>query len=245
MSGANGRLFREVEFAMPVELSEAGRREVASQFAEQLTGQERLPYTLAGHRGESQDPAKPDNPHCHLMISERTNDGLERSAAQWFKRYNAADPEKGGARKSTATKPREWLENTREAWAERANQALEWAGSDERIHEGSLEDQYWDAVEGGDEREAERLKDREPGEHIGPANLAQAERGEEQALERVEEALPVKELEDEIKLDTDRAGWLEQEIERVVEQIAELVERIAERTRGMLGGDRDEPGWSR
>ena len=46
------------------------------------------------------------------MISERANDGIERSAERWFKRYNAKEPEKGGARKSTATKPRDWLEQT-------------------------------------------------------------------------------------------------------------------------------------
>ena len=51
--------------------------------------------------------------HAHLIFSERTNDGIERSAAQWFKRYNAKEPEKGGARKTTATKPRDWLEQTR------------------------------------------------------------------------------------------------------------------------------------
>ena len=79
--------------------------------------------------------------HAHLMFSERTNDGIERSAAQWFKRYNAKEPEKEGARKTTATKPRDWLEQTREAWA------LERAGRHERITEASLETQYFEAAE--------------------------------------------------------------------------------------------------
>ena len=172
----NGRLFREVEFALPLELDEGQQVELAREFAQEITKDEHLPYTLAIHRGESQDPSKPDNPHCHLMISERANDGIERSAETWFKRYNAKEPEKGGARKSTATKPKEWLENTREAWGERANEALERAGREERIHEGSLEQQYWDAVEAGDEREAARLQDREPGVHLGPV-LHMEERG--------------------------------------------------------------------
>ncbi len=98
--------------------------EVASSFAKHLTGEERLPYTLAVHRG-GQDGG---NPHAHLMISERANDGIERSAEKWFKRYNAKEPEKGGARKSTSTKPRDWLEQTREDWADQANEALERAG---------------------------------------------------------------------------------------------------------------------
>ena len=165
---ANGRLYREVEFALPRELNERERVEVASSFAKNLTGEERLPYTLAVHRG-GQDGG---NPHAHLMFSERTNDGIERSAEQWFKRYNAQEPEKGGARKSTSTKPREWLENTREQWADHANEALERAGSRERINEASFETQYWEAAEAGNEREMARLQHCEPGVHIGPHNIA-------------------------------------------------------------------------
>ena len=41
---------------------------------------ERLPYTLAVHHGEG------ENPHAHLMFSERANDGIARSAEQWFRR---------------------------------------------------------------------------------------------------------------------------------------------------------------
>ena len=56
--------------------------ELAREFARRLTcadNGERLPYTLAVHRG------KGENPHAHLMISERANDGIERDAAQWFR----------------------------------------------------------------------------------------------------------------------------------------------------------------
>ena len=59
--------------------------EVASRFAADLTGGERLPYTMAIHRGGG------DNPHVHLMISERGLDGHARDAEQWFKRANKAD----------------------------------------------------------------------------------------------------------------------------------------------------------
>ena len=46
--------------------------ELAREFASKLTsaGGERLPYTLAVHRGRG------ENPHAHLMISERANDGV-------------------------------------------------------------------------------------------------------------------------------------------------------------------------
>ena len=221
---ANGRLYREVEFALPRELNERERQEVASSFAKHLTGEERLPYTLAVHRGGEDG----GNPHAHLMFSERTNnDGIERSAAQWFKRYNAKEPEKGGARKSTSTKPREWLENTREQWADHANEALERAGRSERITEASLKDQYFEAAEAGNEREMARLQNREPGVHIGPHNIARAERGED--LDRVAEAGDA----------ADRNGVREVEgaLERMNQQIRELTQRIAEQLREMW--DRD------
>lgn len=183
---ANGRLYREVEFALPLELRRREQIALAKRFARSLTEQERLPYSLAIHRGESKEPGKRDNPHVHLMISERANDGRERSAATWFKRHNAKNPENGGARKSTATHPREWLEETREDWAIAANRALERSGSGERIHEGSLEQQYFEAVEGGDELEAERLQHRTPGQHHGISvrrQLARVEKLQEQLID--------------------------------------------------------------
>ena len=138
-------------------------------------GDDEVAHTESGHMPEW----AADEPNDYWQAAdagERANDGIVRSAETWFKRYNAEEPEKGGARKSTATKPKEWLENTREAWGERANQALERAGRDARIHEGSLEQQYWDAIEAGDEREAARLQDREPSVHMGPV-LHMEERG--------------------------------------------------------------------
>ena len=77
-------------------------------FAKRLTEGERLPYTLAIHRGDG------ENPHAHLMFSERANDGIERSAEQWFRRTKRSEPEKGGARKSRVAVPQTWLEQTRE-----------------------------------------------------------------------------------------------------------------------------------
>ncbi|MFV2545422.1 MobA/MobL family protein, partial [Escherichia coli] len=77
---ANGRLFKVVDFALPVELTLDQQRELVDEFARHLTEGERLPYTLAIHAGDG------ENPHCHLMISERKNDGIERPADQWFKR---------------------------------------------------------------------------------------------------------------------------------------------------------------
>ena len=101
-------------------------------FAKRLTEGERLPYTLAIHRGDG------EKPHAHLMFSERANDGIERSAEQWFRRTKRSEPEKGGARKSRVAVPQTWLEQTREARAREANEALQRAGYGERIDHRSL-----------------------------------------------------------------------------------------------------------
>ena len=213
---ANGRLFVQVEFALPRELDDRQQREVASSFAADLTGGERLPYTLAIHRGGV-------NPHAHLMISERGLDGHDRDAATWFKRANTKDPEKGGAKKTSTLSSREWLEETRERWADRANEALERAGSQERINEASLKDQYFEAAENGDEREMARLQGREPGVHIGPHNIRRFLRGEQS--DRLAAAMDAQ--------DRNRIRVVEAELTRVEQQIRELKE-IYDRARAAI-----------
>ena len=160
---ANGRLYSEVQFALPKELNEDERREAASSFAERVCSGERLPYTLAIHRGG----ATGENPHAHLMFSERGHDGIERDAEQWFKRHNAKAPEKGGARKSRAAKAGDWLEKTRKAWEQEANRALERAGRGERIDHRSLAERRDEAYRDGDLERAAQLS-REPNVHLGP-----------------------------------------------------------------------------
>ncbi len=217
---SNGRLFREVEFALPVELSRAQQVEAARKFASRVCGDaERFPYSLAIHRG-SREPGKPDNPHCHLVLSERGNDGLARSAETWFKRYNAQSPERGGARKSATTQPTDWLKDTRERWAEVANGALARAGhADVRIHEGTLEAQWWDLVEespDGPKTPQMAALERAPGIHVGPAASAMERKGRE----------------------TERGG-LQREIEaeprwrEALERWQELVERLLEAGRDL------------
>ena len=184
---ANGRLYSEVQFALPKELSEVERREVASRFAGQLTGPERLPYTLAIHRGG----AAGENPHAHLMFSERGHDGLERSAEQWFKRHNAKAPEQGGARKSRAAKAGDWLATTRQTWEQTANRALEQAGREARIDHRSLADRRDAAARDGDLDRAAELS-REPNIHLGPsrhrASDGAAAREKRRQARRVERA---------------------------------------------------------
>ena len=180
---ANGRLYSEVQFALPVELDEGERRELALEFAQSLTARERLPYTLAIHRGVSDKPGTPDNPHCHLMFSERGNDGIERSVEQWFRRYNAKAPEKGGARKSRAAKAGDWLSKTRESWEREANRALERAGREERIDHRSLGERREEAHRAGDLEQAAELS-REPNVHLGPERYRTLRGGASETVQR-------------------------------------------------------------
>ena len=173
---SNGRLYKSMDFALPLALDADQQRELAVGFAHSLTDAEQLPYTLAIHAG------KGANPHCHLMISERTNDDIERSAAHWFKRYNAAEPEHGGARKSTALHPKDWLLETRAAWAEQSNAALREAGLEIQIDHRSLEAQGIARV---------------PGIHLGPHVLEMEARGIQ--TERGQLALGISQTNEQIR----------------------------------------------
>ena len=219
---ANGRLYSEVQFALPKELGEAERRELAGEFAERVCSKERLPYTLAIHRGG----ANGENPHAHLMFSERGHDGIERDAEQWFRRYNRKAPEKGGARKSRAAKAGDWLEKTRKAWEQTANRALERAGRAERIDGRSLADLRDEAHRAGD---LERAADfsREPNVHLGPERYRTIRGG---ASETVQQAGRVERRnragEHEREADRKQVERLEREIAGVEARLKETYDRV-------------------
>ena len=167
---SNGRLFRSLTAALPNSLDLAGRLELARSFAAHVTAGQ-MPYTLAVHAGLSREVGVASNPHLHLVFSERVNDGVERAAEQWFRRAATAgrDPASGGARKSERTKPREWLEETRQAWAAEMNLAFGRAGVADRVTAESHAAQLARAREAGDAAEEQRLLLNPPSEHIGPA----------------------------------------------------------------------------
>jgi MobA/MobL family len=72
---------------------------------------------------------KDDQPHAHIMYSERIRDGIARDPEHYFKRYNAKNPEKGGAKKFSGGKSANELKaellGLRERWAEVQNKHLE------------------------------------------------------------------------------------------------------------------------
>ena len=245
---ANGRLYRDIEFALPKELPERQQVALARAFAASVTTTddgERLPYTLAVHHGDG------ENPHAHLMFSERANDGIARSPEQWFRRHNAKEPDQGGAKKSAATKPKKWLEETRASWAEQANHALARAGCQEQIHAGSLAQQLTEAEERGDAAAIARLAHREPGVHLGPHNVDRADRGE--SLERVADGVAVDDRNQALAAERADVSSLEQALQHVRDEIAKAVKALADYAREYwernrqekLARDRDDRGWSR
>ena len=218
----NGRLFQQVEVALPVELDERQRRDLARSFAEKLTGPERLPYTLAIHRGEAKNPGDKNNPHAHLMISERGLDGHARSAETWFKRANKRNPERGGALKSREPMNPDWIAQTRQVWEQEANRALERAGQQDRVDHRSLAARRDEALARGDLERAAELS-REPSVHRGPQKR-QADSTVHQRAAAVEQANRVREQERrEIE---ERIGRAEQEIAGERGRLKETYERI-------------------
>ena len=235
---ANGRLYREAHVALPAELNPKQQQELAQAFAQDMTGRERLPYTLVIHEGAK--PGPESNPHAHLMWSERGNDGIERDRQQWFKRYNAKNPEAGGAKKSKAGDAKDWLPRIREQWAERCNQALERAGYSERVDHRSLAERAKEAFEQGDVGRGMELS-REPNVHLGPAAMASVERmGKGKApLEKVERAAEVKldnryhghmwnALENEFQTLKRDLSALAKEFKQITQKIPEVAQRAME-----------------
>ena len=97
----NGRVCSSFVVALPKELTVAQRIELAEAFIAEFADRYRYPFTCAIHN-HAGALAGQDQPHLHLIYSERHVDGIERTPEQFFKRYNPEQPEKGGAQKLTA-----------------------------------------------------------------------------------------------------------------------------------------------
>ena len=136
---ANGTTYREMEIALPRELTDAQNIALVRSFVAQEIG-DRHAYQWAIHSPRASDGLA--QPHVHLMFSERQVDGIDRDEVTYFKRYNAKSPDRGGARKGygpaageklTADERKEHLKQLRSRWELACNQALAEAGKDIRI----------------------------------------------------------------------------------------------------------------
>lgn len=114
----DAQVAREVEIALPRELSTEQQRELALRFAhDQFVTQGMVADVCLHHQHL-------DNPHAHILLTLRELDG-DGFASRKNREWNRT----------------ELLEGWREQWERYANAALEHAGHDERIDHRSFEDQ--------------------------------------------------------------------------------------------------------
>ncbi len=158
---ANASLFVELQLNLPAELNQEQQQAVVRAYCDRMTDAERLPYSWAIHSGDG------ENPHVHLMLSERKTDDHDRPADQHFRRYNPTHPERGGAPKTRELQSKAWLMQARGAWAEEVNRGLVAAGHEPRFDHRSKETRRDEALERGEWRRAAEL-DTLTTQHEGP-----------------------------------------------------------------------------
>ena len=182
---ANGCTYREIEIALPRELKPEQRLELVRDFVQQEIG-DRHAYQFAIHNPKAAI-AGGEQPHAHIMFSERLNDGIHRDPDQYFKRANSKAPERGGAKKvrfgETPTERKAYLIAQRERWATLQNDTLERYHHPDRVDARSLKAQ---GIE------------RKPEQHFGAGQVRQFEPEQLQALiERREVELQAQHCRDE------------------------------------------------
>lgn len=138
----NGAIYREAVIALPNELSEEQNKVLAERLVSMLAiGR---PYQYAIHAPKSSLEGEP-NPHMHLMMSDRIDDGIERAPNTFFSRYRATDPAAGGRRKASGGRNRMELRNDvlakRKLVADTINEHLAKGGHTARVDHRSLKQQ--------------------------------------------------------------------------------------------------------
>ena len=218
----NGRAYTELQIALPRELVPGERNELVREATRELMG-ERFAYTLAVHTPLAKDNL--DQPHLHLMFSERAIDERTRelSEDQFFKR--------NGAKKDPEWNARDKPMEVRERWVEMMNAAMERHG-----HEQRLDARSW-AAQGREDLAALV----EPKLLAGSETEARALHTQVDGLREQRAELPAPHLGREAA-----AEKLEQEAERQVAEVearaaAELsrLDRLIARARELAGEVRD------
>ncbi|MDD7410096.1 MAG: MobA/MobL family protein [Fusobacterium gastrosuis] len=134
---ANSIVYREMELNIPNEFNYEQAKELIFNFVKKELG-EGYPYTYAIH--ESINKENERNLHCHLMFSERENDGIDRKLDKFFKRANSQKPELGGAMKNREWQTKDRLRELRKSWEVEQNNLLEKYGFEARVDCRSLRD---------------------------------------------------------------------------------------------------------
>lgn len=153
----NGAVYREHEVMLPDELTRDQQKELVRKLVAVLAGDK--PYEVAVHAPSSALEGVP-NTHMHLMLSDRMDDGIERSPEQTFMRHNTKHPEQGGCKKGSGGKNplalRDEVIETRKKCAEFQNAVLAKYGHTARVDHRTLR---------------QRGINRAPEQYLGPARI--------------------------------------------------------------------------
>lgn len=157
----NGNVYREMEIALPRELTTQQRVALVRDWITQEIG-DRHAYQWAIHVPCAADGK--EQPHVHLMFSDRIRDGIQRDPDEYFRRFNRDKPELGGCQKAysglTMEARKATLVQLRENWQSMCNKHLELAQRPERIDMRSY------AAQGLDRTPERKLQ---PGQWRAPA----------------------------------------------------------------------------
>lgn len=112
----NSQVAREVQIALPLELSNEQQTELTKKFIQDVFVSRGMVADIGIHRDHA------ENPHAHVMLTTReiTPDGFTTKNRDW--------------------NSKEYLKNVREQWANYVNKELELTGSKERIDHRSHAD---------------------------------------------------------------------------------------------------------
>lgn len=149
---SNSVTAREWELALPSEISDAARIDIARAFAQALVDRYGVAADVAIHAPHREGDQR--NHHAHILTTTRV-----LSAEGLTDKTRILDAASTGGPE---------IEAMRGYWAELQNRALERAGQEARVDHRSLEAQREEALSLGDVRSAEEL-DREPELKLGPA----------------------------------------------------------------------------
>ncbi len=122
----NGAACRGLVIALPRELDKPALVNlVESYIASDIPGKAHV-YAVHNPHGTSSDAT---NPHVHILYSDRMVDEHPRDEAQFFARYNAKEPAKGGCRKDSGGRSqlqlRIELKERKDKWSKLQRQACE------------------------------------------------------------------------------------------------------------------------
>lgn len=139
---ANAAGYREYEIALPREMTPEQRLAFVHDFIATEIGDKHV-CTFAIHNPKAALEGG-EQPHAHIMFSERTHDGIKRATPElYFKRANSKEPERGGCKKAngvpkTPTERKAELVAFRERFADLQNKHLEKNGYTDRVTHLSL-----------------------------------------------------------------------------------------------------------